>query len=248
MGGLSYLAYSSRGSGLSAEAIDSDITTTRTPGEWSPIGTNSAGEMGRLLRLACSSGNEGGVCELITSGADVEELDQEGLSALHLAAANGYDKIVRLLVKYYGANKEANDRSANTPLLNAARSGYVEIVRALVELGADVEATNNGGQTPLIVAAAAGEHEAARVLLERGANIEHADSTGSTAFHHAIRNEHSDTVRILHGKGASPWAINNNNETPFHLAIQLPHDRISNQLLISVLRDERPSTAASRVV
>lgn len=191
---------------------ESPITTVRTPGEWTPPNSDLADELGRLLRLACSSGNDDGVYELITTGIDVEEVDEAGLTPLQLAATSGYHAIVQLLIVFYGANKEGRDGLGNTPLLNGANRGYVETVRVLVELGAHLEVTGNDEQTPLIAAASAGHHAIVRVLLQQGANIEHQDSSGNTALHYAVRHGHSLTVFALQGIQCEMWAVSGDSE------------------------------------
>ncbi|PUU78514.1 ankyrin repeat-containing domain protein [Tuber borchii] len=77
-----------------------------------------------------------------------------GVTALHVAAMDGRDGVIRLLLK--DGRFDVNERDAVngcTPLLLAAEAGAVSAVRALLEHeGIDVNLDNYAGDTPLYVA------------------------------------------------------------------------------------------------
>jgi ankyrin repeat protein len=81
---------------------------------------------------------------LIEQGADVDETDHFGNTALHLALA--YPDLMALLLEN-GANVNARNAMGNTPLHLAVKDrGAVE---TLLAAGADVNARNGLGKTPL---------------------------------------------------------------------------------------------------
>jgi len=68
---------------------------------------------------------------------------------LHLAASQGWIKMVDLLV-YRGADLESKDRVwGRTPLSWAAENGHLEVAKFLVKAGADVESKDESERTPL---------------------------------------------------------------------------------------------------
>ncbi len=97
----------------------------------------------------------------------INRQDSHGMTALHWAAAQGHDDIVRLLLDH-GAHINVQDRDGNTPLHIAVRNGNLSTVKLLVERGARVTLVNRHGETPLALA-----HRYHRpdivALLERGA-------------------------------------------------------------------------------
>ncbi|KAK1759647.1 ankyrin repeat domain-containing protein 50 [Echria macrotheca] len=105
---------------------------------------------------------------LLDSGVDIETADEEGRTALGLAACNGHQDTVRLLVDK-GANIEAVDKVGRTALGLAAGSGHESIVQLLLEKGADVEAADAKGITPLDVASERGYEGVVRLLQLHGA-------------------------------------------------------------------------------
>jgi hypothetical protein len=66
----------------------------------------------RLLFAACQ-GDAAGVEELLRSGVDVDSIDLDGRTALHIAACEGQGEVVRLLLDWK-ANINARDRWGST--------------------------------------------------------------------------------------------------------------------------------------
>ncbi len=84
---------------------------------------------------------------LIKQGLDVDSVNDDGQTPLHIAAYYGCGIGVELLVEN-GADINAKDKWGKTPLHNAAYKHDYEIASFLVSRGADVNAKNNDGETP----------------------------------------------------------------------------------------------------
>ncbi len=69
-------------------------------------------------------------------------------SALHYAAHQGREDLVRLLINH-GATIDVRDENDFTPLHSAAWAGNLGMVKLLIESGADVQASNRFEDTPL---------------------------------------------------------------------------------------------------
>eukprot|EP00105_Crassostrea_gigas_P013508 XP_011429849.1 PREDICTED: protein phosphatase 1 regulatory subunit 12A isoform X13 [Crassostrea gigas] len=74
-----------------------------------------------------------------------------GATALHVAAAKGYTKVMSILLKA-GADVNSQDYDGWTPLHAAAHWGQEETCKLLVEHMCDMQLKNNAGQTPYDVA------------------------------------------------------------------------------------------------
>jgi hypothetical protein len=68
-----------------------------------------------------------------------------------------------------GADVNARNQQASTPLIEAAKNGATEVVRLLIQRGADLEARDNTNRTALEWAIEEEQEEAAKVLREAGA-------------------------------------------------------------------------------
>lgn len=73
---------------------------------------------------------------LIAHGADVQAHNRSGRTAVHDAAANGFDGVVKALIKA-GASVAVGDVWGITPLHLAASADRVDVVRTLLEAGAN---------------------------------------------------------------------------------------------------------------
>jgi len=64
---------------------------------------------------AAKNGDVDEVRSLITIGASVNVVDKDGSTPLHLAAANGYTRVVSALIQAEGINIYAKDNEENAP-------------------------------------------------------------------------------------------------------------------------------------
>ena len=93
---------------------------------------------------------------LLDMGANVDECDERGSTALMTAAQWGHVDVCRLLLER-GADVNKSDKQGDTALHEAARSGELAIVDWLLAHGADPNAFDAYGTTPLRVAAIKGD-------------------------------------------------------------------------------------------
>lgn len=72
--------------------------------------------------LDCYVGNDALLRKLISSGANINLVDNDEQTALHLAAANGNIKVAKLLIEH-GANISSVDNYGWTALFIASENG-----------------------------------------------------------------------------------------------------------------------------
>jgi ankyrin repeat protein len=104
---------------------------------------------------------------LLGVGADANDPNADGYTALHSAAFWGRPEIAKLLIER-GADVNARAKNGLTPLHEAVRLRSVEVARLLVASGAKADATDNDGQTPLSLARLGEELEMIKLLGEKG--------------------------------------------------------------------------------
>jgi len=152
---------------------------------------------------AAMKGDKDTVRALLKQGADVNQAQGDGMTALHWAANGGHADLVDMLL-YAGANVRATTRlGAYTPLHVASRSGHAAIVARLAGAGADVNGATATGATSLMLAAASGKADAVKALLDHGADINAKDKANDeTALMFAAALDRVDVVRLLISRGA----------------------------------------------
>lgn len=137
---------------------------TKTPGLLTTFAANGS----TPLSLAAYFGQQEVADYLLRAGAWVNRPDENNIqnAPLHHAAAQGYTRLVVLLLQQNG-NPNQENAAGETPLMLAAQGGHLESVRALLFYGADMSLTNQKGKTALDMAQA-NQHAETVALLRQG--------------------------------------------------------------------------------
>lgn len=143
---------------------------------------------------------------LISLGADMNDEDNTGLSALMYACQGGKSSLVQLFISR-GCDPNAVASDGSIPLHVAAQWGNAETVDLLLAAGALYNAVNADGWTPLLFAAIGGHVECVRHLVKVGADLDIADDDGFTALMYAMEGEHREVATVLQEAGAKVNAI-----------------------------------------
>lgn len=166
------------------------------------------------LHQIVASGDIQAVDNLIKAQPQLlEERDPLGCTPLHVAAREGREAIVKLLVQK-GALIDAGDTEHSTPVHLAADKGHLEIVKYLVQKGANLTLQDDNGMSALQWAAYGGNVDIAKFLLDSGADIEIAKPNGSRSMHGAANRGHLEMVKLLLSRGAQLDPSNQANFTP----------------------------------
>lgn len=144
-------------------------------GIWGVIGTLSASEVGSkcrdeknrtLLHLAAQQGEENIVQFLLQNSiAELDAMDADNCTALHLAVMEDWHVIERILLEY-GARKDIYDKDHMTPLTIALANESWESVFELSKNETDVRWTDAYHRTLLHNAALNGKRELVEYLLK----------------------------------------------------------------------------------
>lgn len=115
---------------------------------------------------------------LVDAGVDINYQDEQGETALHVAARFGHDECAQILLD------GTRHQKADTELAEATY-----------------------GWTPLFIACVDGALEVAKLLVAAGADLERFDSSGWTAKEHAALRGHLDIARCLAEVSPGPPAV-----------------------------------------
>ncbi|CAM4733740.1 hypothetical protein PO909_022013 [Leuciscus waleckii] len=158
---------------------------------------------------------------------------------LIIAARNGHDKVVRLLLDHYKVDTEQTGTvrfdgyiiDGATALWCAAGAGHFEVVRLLVSHGANVNHTTLTNSTPLRAACFDGRLDIVRYLVEHKADISIANKYDNTCLMIAAYKGHGDVVYFLLERGANPNAKAHCGATALHFAAEAGHLDIVKELV-----------------
>ncbi|PQE04377.1 ankyrin repeat protein [Rutstroemia sp. NJR-2017a BVV2] len=134
--------------------------------------------------------------------------DSEWLSALHIAAKKGHDRIVRVLIQ---RNMDCNEKDSKgrTPLMHAVIENHEPVVSALISHGARSNEVDNLQRSVLHLAVIHRRENVLRALLEfcserrQELDIDAYDASGKTPLHIAVEQGFESGVIILLRNGAN---------------------------------------------
>ncbi|GAB1862199.1 Protein phosphatase 1 regulatory subunit 16A [Camponotus japonicus] len=85
--------------------------------------------------------------KIASLGGDLEYKDHQDATPLHIAAANGYLRVVEFLLDQH-VSTDVEDNDKWQPVHAAACWGHLEVLELLVQNGADLNAKNKHDETP----------------------------------------------------------------------------------------------------
>jgi ankyrin repeat protein len=169
-----------------------------------------------LLHHAVDYGYVSIVKRLLDRGVNPNEVDDAGMTPLHMARRLDVAKLLLL----HGANPNVKTKyDGRTPLHYAAAEGRLAIIALLLRHDAYIDARDNYGKTPLYLAVENVHVDVVSYLLRRGANPNVRDERGlETPLHIASYYGDITVARLLIKYGADVNARDVLRRTPLHFA------------------------------
>ncbi|KJE96925.1 hypothetical protein CAOG_007172 [Capsaspora owczarzaki ATCC 30864] len=192
------------------------------------------------LHLAVSRGREDVVfLFLIENDTNVvekiNEVDEKGDVALHLALLGRHESIAETLVDH-GCDVDSPQATTNKTLLHRALERKDETTAAfLVSHGASVNAVTSaatGSTTPLHIASKLNLPVTAKLLINSAANVNAQDASGATALHVSIGAGFAEIVNALLAAPAIDLSLKDNLErTTLWLALVQRNEQLASTLV-----------------
>uniref|UniRef100_A0A670IWF5 Nuclear factor NF-kappa-B p105 subunit n=1 Tax=Podarcis muralis TaxID=64176 RepID=A0A670IWF5_PODMU len=164
------------------------------------------------LHLAVITKQAGVVKDLLRAGADVSLLDRYGNSVLHLAAKQGDEKVLSMLLSHKETSlmRDLPNGEGLAVIHLAVMANSVSCLRLLIAAGADVNAQEQkSGRTALHLAVEQGNISLAGcLLLEGDAFVDSTTYDGTTPLHIAAGRGSTKMTALLKAAGADPHIEN----------------------------------------
>ena len=157
-----------------------------------------------------------------------------GRSAISWAAGNGFDVVVKLLIKGIGGHLrgfrwlfrggdqvDSVDKYGRTPLVYAVLNRHVAVAKQLLRAGACMDLVDDIGGTALSYALCSGHDDLLKLLFKKGAKADLDDNTIMVLFFSAAEKDHEVVVKLLLETGnANPDMKDVNGRRPLTCAIE----------------------------
>ncbi|KAI8795246.1 ankyrin repeat and KH domain-containing protein 1 [Biomphalaria glabrata] len=155
-----------------------------------------------LMKAVTLSNTESVVLKyLLDKGAEVNRRNNDGFTALHVAAESNNVSCSKLLLEY-GAIVNLKCQAGLTPLHQAV--GNVNLVKLFLENHANVNAEDERGNTPLLLASKyfGDVEDVVKLLITHGSNVNHRNKWGMYPLWQATKIHNTKCLTLLLGAKA----------------------------------------------
>lgn len=171
--------------------------------------------------------------EFFTNKADINEVDSNGNTALHIAAKmNEPDLITFLVVK--GADTELKNNDGDTPLHVAVNVDAYESARVLTSLGADIFALDAKGKSALETSLAQGEIYYDIMINEKTSQLRDVNN-GNGIVHYFVLTRNKKAIDFCVNKQLNIDKKNFAGNTPLALALENPDTLVAAEIAASLV-------------
>lgn len=194
---------------------------------------------------AAAAGNAEVLQARIAEGCDVNQKDEEGNTALHLAARRNSAESLAILLKK-GADPMVEDAAGKTASQLASSKKAIRLLKGAmaarnkeIELcdkvtAGDMQAletalsskkfnpnmlNKDNSKSLLIIVCEKGNIDLARKLIKDGADVNYKASNGRSVLHHAVDVDNAELISMLLDAGANPMTPARNSATALHDAV-----------------------------
>ncbi|XP_071111901.1 serine/threonine-protein phosphatase 6 regulatory ankyrin repeat subunit B-like [Haliotis cracherodii] len=180
---------------------------------------NIRGRYGKTpLMVAAQKGHRQVFDLLVTQGADVSLVDDDGNNVLHVACLEGHVDIVKYVLSQKVADINSRGQYGSTPLMMAAEKGLRQVFDLLVTQGADVSLVDDDGNNVLHVACLEGHVDIVKyVLSQKVADINSRGQYGSTPLMMAAEKGLRQVFDLLVGEEADVSLVDDNRDNILHV-------------------------------
>ncbi|KAJ5933640.1 ankyrin repeat-containing domain protein [Penicillium verhagenii] len=196
---------------------------------------------------------------LLAKGGRLTHVDENGRTALSIAAQQGHESIVALLLQKK-MNTNGFDKEGHSALSRASENGHLGVVKLLLDEGADVEPIMRSdiptSVDPLTIAVFNGHAHVVDFLHKRGSSLEKEAlqvdrdnremDTRISLLMLAIGFGHTEVVELLLEHGMSPHERDSAGNTPLGTAAQEGYAEIVRLLLYYGAEANEPSQLGLR--
>jgi len=167
----------------------------------------------------------------VEAGADINITDNDGRTALQIAATSGSTDIAVALVEA-GADINITDNDGRTALHIAATSGSTDIAQALVERKSDLNIAASDGRTALHMAACSDSTGIVLSLVNAGADLNTTTSDSYKALHIAAESGHNSAITLALVKAGDDL---NSTTSAGYTALQIAAYRGSTDIALALV-------------
>lgn len=157
---------------------------------------------------------------LFDNGADVNQTDNKGMTAVHFACIHNQHSVLSLFQELCATAMDFDiaDEAGNTALHYAAQFGSLQCAQFIIDNGGSANIENAKQSLPLLFAVIHHQLNMAQLLIKNSIEMEdskiinHTDFNGNTALHYACQLSYVEIAQMLIKYGSADTEIINSDE------------------------------------
>ena len=189
--------------------------------------------------IGVKNSNISKVVQSSNKGENINQKNDRGEIALHVAASKGDLKMIKVLIQKGSDPNIQNSYGCSAAHL-AAKNYHHEVVEYLVNNGTNATLICQGEESLFVRLASTRRYKMIQYLLDKGINPDSSDANGKTALIGASQTGDKKMAKFLLEKGADPDKADKLGKTPLH------HSATKGKKDFVVLLIERGASPVSR--
>ncbi|XP_071108992.1 ankyrin repeat domain-containing protein 50-like [Haliotis cracherodii] len=184
------------------------------------VDIHSRGKFGSTpLMKAVYYGNRDMFKFLVSQGANVSQVDDDGDNILHWACIGGHVGMVKYLLSQHIIDINSRSKKGKTPLMKAAYYGQRDVLEFLVSKGANVSMVDDDGDNIIHYASIRGQVEVLKHIITRGiVNIRSRGKYGRTPLMRSAYYGNRKVFDLLVSEGGRISSVDDKGYNILHLA------------------------------
>ena len=169
------------------------------------------------------------VQKLIEMGSEIDALNKNNQSPLHISISNKIFEIFDFLISK-NANIQLNSNGSLIYL--ACEANDLKTVEFLLQMGLDINEKNiKNGETPLHISVIKKNLEIIKLLISNGSDINLLNNDLESPIFHAIKGKDIDIIKFLIQNGSNLLLLSKNKDSILHIACDINDSEIIKLLL-----------------
>ncbi|XP_046551542.1 ankyrin-3-like [Haliotis rubra] len=188
------------------------------------------------------------VCKfLVSMGANVSQVDDDGDNILHFACRGEHVEMVKYVLLQHNLDINSRTNTGKTPLMVTVHYGYINVCKFLVSMGANVSQVDDDGDNILHFACRGGHVGMVKyVLLQHNLDINSRANTGKTPLMVTVYHGYINVCTFLVSMGANVAQVDYGGDNIFHSACRGGHVGMMKYLLLQYNVDINSRTNSGR--
>lgn len=160
---------------------------------------------------------------------DINAIDNNGHTALHIAAKKQYHHLVDYLLRK-DIDVNIVDNLGRSAIFYATANKNNNMIKSIFPKVSNVDHADENRVTVLLIASYHQNHDLVNLFLSKNPNTNWQDNYGKTALHYAAHLSDNELIKLLLQAGGDCSVADNEGKTPLDIAVELENSDMTKMI------------------